>query len=416
MLERTASSSWLIVAALSTLVTCGDGDVSGGDSADANPSAPGIDAAGGGGALQARIVFPPPSATTADHIEVRGTAAADESIGGVFVGDVAASSDDGFATWRADVPLALGANDLTVDVEVDGAGRTTGVASVAVERWATEADGQRGAGGWPGRMLGVGFDRAGNRAIVSDDVVDGVFGIDAATGDRAVLSDSESTVEVGSGFEIVRPTDLAVRGDTAWVADGGVLVAIDLISGDRVALAEPGGISGVAADPDSQRVVVLAGGSLQDVDSTSGALSPIAGSGPSLDGAFRMDVDWSSDRAVALFEYSDDVIVIDLSTGARSILPNASDIEFSNPAHVAAVGDGTALVWSDQQLVRVDLDTGARALVSGPGVELRGVQAMAGSPLGVIVVEYVPDWEDAPRAPMLIAVDPADGTRVVLAR
>src|SRR5262245_48445263 len=80
--------------------------------------APACNDGGGMGDVVAPVVgltFPPPaSSTEQESIMVSGTASDPSGVAEVRVNGVLASTSDGFATWQASVPLALGRNTLTV--------------------------------------------------------------------------------------------------------------------------------------------------------------------------------------------------------------------------------------------------------------------------------------------------------------
>lgn len=65
------------------------------------------------------ITFPPArSFAVAPTVTVRGTSAPADQTRAIRVNGVAAASDDGFATWIADVPLTqYGPNRMTVERE-----------------------------------------------------------------------------------------------------------------------------------------------------------------------------------------------------------------------------------------------------------------------------------------------------------
>ncbi|MFO0751441.1 MAG: hypothetical protein U1F43_38095, partial [Myxococcota bacterium] len=171
------------------------------------------------------------------------------------------------------------------------------------------------------------------------------------------------------------------------------------------------------------------------VDGASGERAVVAssdvGSGPALTNAIAMSVDPSGTKAYVLRVYQDEVIEVTLATGARrQILAAQASPRFTDPRHIAWVGaptaadsadGGTLVVEDDTALVRVDPATGAKAVLAGDGLPdvlpIRGVYGLGGSPLGLLLVDYVPEWETPPqRAPMLFALDPVLGTRVFLAR
>jgi len=371
--------------------------------------------------VTATIVFPPSSATTAASIIVRGTAS--PSVIAVAVASVAATSDDGYRHWSADVPLALGGNLLSIDLTT-AAGKTHLGATVDIERFTSEVGLVRGSGDFPGRALGLGWDAASRRALASDDVGDGLYAIDPPTGLRTVLSNSESSDGPGSGFAIVRPTVLAARGSTAWVADPPLLIAIDLASGDRTVVPGPelGDISGVALDPaNADHLLVLTSTSLVRLDPASGNRTVVSsdsvGRDPALADAVSLAVDDQGLVAYVLRVYQDVVIAVDLATGARSqILAAGGTPRFDDPHHIVWF-EGALFVWNVDQLVRIDPATGSKTLLAGAGLPLISPYGVTASPLGLLAIDYVPEWETGPeRAPLLFAIDPVVGTRVVLAR
>ena len=83
----------------------------------------------------ASFVFPGAlSMTDAAQLTVSGRASDDVGVAGVSVNGVAATSIDGFRTWRAVVPLVTGVNVLCAEVR-DGVGRVVpDASSVSVTR------------------------------------------------------------------------------------------------------------------------------------------------------------------------------------------------------------------------------------------------------------------------------------------
>lgn len=374
------------------------------------------------------IVFPPESGTTAESIIVRGTASAAGPILGVSVAGQAATSDDDFAHWQVTVPLSLGANPMPLVVNTADGNFTGGHGGVT--RWPDLDDeaAKRGSGEWPGRALGLSWDPVNANVALSDDVGDGSYAVDPVSGDRTIVSYSESNRGPGVGYEIVQPTAIAASGASLWVADRPYLVHIDIASGDRTLL--PIGelsANGLAidprTDPSAPHLLVLSDDALIDLDPVEGTKVTISGdgvgSGPALTNAIAMTVDANGRTAYVLRVYQDAVIAIDLADGSRSDALADGTPRFDDPRFVAWV-DGALAVWNQGALYRVDLGNGSRKRLdhdAAAGVELRGVNGMAGSPFGLLAIDYVPDWEEPPeRLPMLFAVDPIVGTRVILAK
>lgn len=127
-------ASWTAILLTGSLAACGsepapdqptpdagpvtDSGTDGSDTSPLPPLAPG----------EARIVFPPgPStATQAATLHVRGVA----NSASVTVNGQPATSDDGFATWSIDLPLAAGVNPITVATDLE----TSAASTVVVQR------------------------------------------------------------------------------------------------------------------------------------------------------------------------------------------------------------------------------------------------------------------------------------------
>jgi len=69
--------------------------------------------------------------------------------------------------------------------------------------------------------------------------------------------------------------------------------------------------------------------------------------------------------------------------------------------------DGLLLVWDSSQLTAIELGTGRRRLVAGPGTLTPSVNAACFTPQGVAVVDYVPLYEPNPTTPTVVLIDPA---------
>jgi hypothetical protein len=370
-----------------------------------------------------RIVFPPAGAVSSEQIVVRGTS----TLGGaVKVNGVAATSTDGFKTFRATVSLAMG--DNTLSVTTDGGART----EVVVRRFASDGALSRG-GGDPFsifRTFGFAIDAEQANAVMCDDIYDGLVRIDLRTGDRSLASASESSNKgmVGKGYnEIDNPRGVTIdKPGHALVVDGGKLVGIDLASGDRTLLSGAGKGGGTSAklfvavgwDQAAGRAVALdyEGNALFGIDPVSGDRTVLSGagkgSGPGFDSYGPMDLDLAHGRALTTRAYVNPVIAIDLASGNRSILSGdgaGSGASLAEPyAPAVAPALGVVFVWdkSGKKLVSVDLATGARRDLAGTGAELTGVDRMA----------FGRDLLFVRANGGLLAVDPIEGNRVVVSK
>lgn len=400
----------------------GAGGVGGGGGAGGGGVSP-VDA---GVAPDLQVVFPPNCATTDAQLKVRGVTRAGLNVSAVAVGGVAATSSDGFRSWAAVVPLSTGTNTLSVDFTESGTPHS-GAAVVKIERFATEAQVIRGSGGWSGRILGATYEPVAKRLIVSDDIEDGVWQVALDTGDRQILSDSEGTM-IGTGYEISQPRAVVAYGNQSYIVDDNLLVGIDLTSGDRavplpvtfadggaaslssIALTDDGHIYGLSTALE-QLVLIDPANSTFQVIGTQGSLHNCGSA------AF----DLAHHTAYVSFRYQDRLAEVDLLSGAVSEWSTAQSGEpsLSDPEElVLDFETGAIFVWDSQRLVAVDPGTGRRQLVgSGPFGSLTAVKALAATPIGPAIVDYVPSWESAQtRDPTVVVFDPVEGTRVVLSR
>ncbi len=374
-----------------------------------------------------RVQFPPPGcATTEAHLLVHGVTRAGLGVTHVRVAQLEATSSDAFRTWQVDVPLATGANALPVEFVTATSGATA-VTTLTVQRFASEDAMLRGSGQWAGRILGLAWDEAGQRVILADDVEDGVWGVEATTGDRAILSDSEGTT-VGTGFEITQPRSGIVRGQHAYVIDDKVVVDIDLTTGNRAALmTAPDSLNDFALGPNRAEAVA---GSLNlqaivAVDLSTGAFRTLSsasvGQGPGPGSVGPLGVSAAHANGYFGLRYQDRLLAVDLSTGNRRVFSEATGGEpaFSDPEFIVVDDESDqAFVFDSKRIVAVDLSTGRRSLFGrGPLAWAVAVRSMAMTPYGLAVVDYVPSWETGPqREPTLFVADPLTGTRVLLSR
>jgi hypothetical protein len=380
------------------------------------------------------IVFPPPGAVPTDTIVVRGTSAL-PGVAVVRVNGVAATSSDGFATFRAVVPLALGDNLISVTAESKSAAPLAR-ADVSVSRFADDASIHRG-GGDPFsifRLFGFAIDATQANAIVCDDIFDGLVRIELATGNRALASASESSAKgmVGKGYnDISQPRDVTLdRPGHALLIDGGTLVGIDLASGDRALLSGPGIGSGpvamlfggLAYDGTGHRAVALdyQGNALFAVDPASGARSVLAsatvGTGQGFNGFGGVELDLPHGRVLTTVAYFNPIVAIDLQTGNRSVLSGdkaGAGPAMQEPTSLAvAPAAGVVFAWDRvaKRIMAVDLASGNRRLLAdattGVGASLAAIESLA----------FGSELLFANGGGALLAIDPVEGHRVVVSK
>ncbi|UJR83377.1 hypothetical protein [Sandaracinus amylolyticus] len=351
-----------------------------------------------------RIVFPPSGATSADHITIRGTA---QHVDHVRVAGVDAESDDGFATWHLEVPLALGSQTIIADA--DGAR-----AEVVLDRAASDADVARGEGPRNLRIFGLAMSDDARSAYLCDDIDDGVITIDVATGTRVLATGGESGRTIG--YELVQATAITLdpTAHRALLVDDGALVSADLDTREqRIVSPAQGDLAAIVQAGD--RVIALDAehDAIVEIDPATGDHTTLtdetSGSGPSMRVAFRMDVDLATRRAYTTLQYQNDVLEIDLATGARRVL-SGSGAPMTEPVALAVAPDrGELFVWTGERtIVAIDLATGTRRALGGNGFALQRIQALVMRE-GVL-------WAYERGANALLAIDPETGDRVVLSR
>ncbi|MFI5402081.1 MAG: hypothetical protein ACHQ1G_04020, partial [Planctomycetota bacterium] len=316
---------------------------------------------GGGGGAEDRlpptgqIVFPPRGSLTESlSIEVTGTASDDKAVASVNVGFVAAATDDGFLTWRADVPLASGVNVLAA-LATDGAGNLASLASASVTR----------TGIIPAGPVSVALAPDG-RALVLDVTLRVLFLVDLATGERE---------PVPAGLAPEAPSGLAVDGARAIVCDVAerALVALDLFTGQWTVLSDD--LTGAGAPLERpQAVALLPAGRVAVADAIASA-----------------------------------VVVVDLATGDRTTL---APLTFPPVAVAFDAANGRILALGSNALVAVDPGTGGVTIVAslgkGGGPLLQGANAVSCD--AATGVAYVTDGVLA----AVLAVDPVSGDRTVV--
>jgi DNA-binding beta-propeller fold protein YncE len=391
-------------------------------------------ACGGGGGAPSSPGGPPPPPpavsvtfphvggfTDADSIVVRGTASSSIALQGVEVGGVAATSADGFSTWQAVVPLALGENLLAAQA-TDALGGQNATSTVTVRRelgiptspmavavdpvssavyvadyaaeviWRIDEAPGGGAPGSIARVSGGGvgsgpalhspvtlaLDPVGKRLFVAQNALEDVVAVDLATGDRSVVSSASVGSGPSAGFAPALAYDAS--SDTLYAAavSTAAVVAIAVSTGQRTLLSGGGAGSGpafatvvsLAHDPVANRLVVGSTGggetALVGVDPATGARTVLTGagvgSGPVLFGAFDVAVDASAGVCYSTQNaYPGQLVATDLATGVRGAVALLAPSPLLAATGVALDEPGGRLIVADAQsagVAGVDLATG----------------------------------------------------------
>ena len=414
------------------------------------------------------LTFPPPvSSTDAESITVRGTASDPSGVAEVRVNGVLASTSDGFATWQADVPLALGMNTLTVAASDARGNSDTRAAeariesqafllwpqAIAVDPWSPLAfvlddrdsiksvdltsgirslvsDRRRGSGPSLKDCQGIAID--GNRALLvstlnyAGTLITSVIAVDLVSGDRTILSDDSHGI--GPSFDYLQA--ITVDGDRALVTSyvpnaTGAVVAVDLVSGDRTVLSDPTLGSGPALRTpggivvDGSRALVLDStlDAVVAVDLASGDRTIVSdastGTGPLWSSYYRQGITLDGGRVLIVDTGQEAVLAVDLLSGDRTFLVHPPGGELNSyPLSIALdVTAGTrALVAHARQraVVGVDLSSGERTFVSPP------TSVGTGPTIGPSVIALEEDLALVTDSFTLFAVDLASGARRIV--
>lgn len=396
------------------------------------------------------IVFPPEnSMTESDFILVRGTATDLSTVSSLSIvatsGTVVATSDDGFATWEALVPLDEGGNTLTVSV-MDGLGNFNDTANEVRLLLDDEL------GLFPNDLTELSFvqtlvvDVANNRLLLSAGNTPVIHEVNLATGERRPFSDSET--ENSDGATITIPNSILIRGSSAIVLDTGsdMMYSVNLESGERSLISDNDVSFGVPEfssprdmiiDPsNSNQVWVLDGDQFFSVNLSSGLKVTISTTG--------VDLATGSFGSLTYDELSDTVFIINRSdSGGESKgvyelnlsnneieaystnITHPSQVQFNTPNYNITSHSGTnALFIGDvleQRIVKVNLISLEREIFSGDSS-----LNVIGFPQGIYPVEgreYIlvpnsvenPDVEDGIFS-SIHAIDVINGNRVIVTK
>lgn len=381
------------------------------------------------------ILFPPPSATSDSKIIVRGKTATQFNVSSLSVNGVSATSSDNFKTWRAEVPLNVGTNLLQVSALQNGQSLSQ-LASVNVERFSSENSIKRGTGEWPGRSLGLSYEASKNRMIMGDDLLDGAYEVDVTTGNRKILSSSE-TPRLGSGYESVQPNQMVSQDNKAYLYDNvgnGVIFSIDLTNGNQAIIHQPSaGITSLCFSADKKSIFTFGGGSgsevLTKLDLATLSATTISsksiGTGTDMRNGSQITCSATRNKIYLSIYYSDTIVAIDSLTGVRSTFSQAtgSEPKLTGSALEAHDESGKVFTLESGKLIAMDMNTGRRNLMptNGPLSSLTSYHAFGMSPWGPLLVDYFDDYypsnsSGSRRTPTIFVIDPIEGTRVILSR
>jgi hypothetical protein len=363
---------------LTTLCACGG---SGGGSS--NTSTP--DDTAPVAAPDATIIFPPPDVLTdADTLQVTGTASGDAGVSSVTVSGIAANSSDGFASWRAQIPLSFGQNTITVATAGGNGNSDSTAAQIDISRQRLLND-----------VRAFDFDPATGAAYIIDDGNE-IFQTDINDTDRSLLSSSER----GSGPDFFNIVSLAldISGNQLLVLDSSLraVFQVDLDTGDR----------GILSD---------------DSDSTNGDIA--VGSGPGFLGASHILLDAVNSRLLITDVSLDALFSVDLDNGNRSVISDDADSTnggvavgtgpaFNNPSGMAIDSAGSNAFVMDRSanaIYQVDLANGNRVIIAsnslGDGNSFTQPRDLVRDPVSGTLYVY---------SNGLLQVDPASGDRITI--
>lgn len=366
------------------------------------------------------VDFPPQrSLTDAIRTTIVGHTEASSGVSNVNIGGRAASSSDGFRTFRAEVDLVPGLNRIAVQTTGTGpSGNFVTPEAFVVEIQRDEVV-----------LLSprdVALDDQNGRLFITDASLAQLVTVEVASGARRKISGQGQ----GSGRAFVEPWGLALdlAGNRALVIDRSseVLFAVDLSSGDRTAISDEtsSGVAledpvGVALDAGRNRALVVDAGldAVVAIDLTSGARTVLSddtlGQGPPMAAPRAIRFDAPNNRAYVADSSASALYIIDLATGDRTVSTGTGPffvepwgVELDLAANRVLVGDS-----GQKSVFAIDVTSGARTvvadLVTGSG-DLSDARSLVRTRAGTLYV--LDSIQDA-----VLELDPTTGNRTKLA-
>lgn len=442
------------LAACFMLSSCGGGG--GGGSSSTGASAKSLSSASSTSSSSSTVSGTPPianltfpsihSQTENAKIIVRGTASDDSGkIKSVRLNDINAITQDGFATWEAEIPLKWGLNEIIISTQDQEGNINPKALSFSVKRAQLLKSIQT-----------ITPDIAHNRALVLDKNLQAVFAVNLDTGERSPFS---TNTHPNSDTPLEQPVCMTI--DTAnnrlLVIDMGFnsrsIVSIDLTTGSRTNLVKFGNLllapENVVFDKNKNRLLIgdsqaiiaydfssqefknIPAYTIKNIPQSLYYFSNLAGlvMDDSHNRAFAIDthrlleidletnflkivsdintpdsVDWGTPKELALDTINNRVLVastahsknkgailsIDINTGQRSYLSNKTIPNESLPLtlnyHLAIIPGKNQLLVSDaynQSIVSINTDNGARSAFSDNSLPDRSSDTQFNAPLSL---------------------------------
>jgi sugar lactone lactonase YvrE len=357
------------------------------------------------------ISFPPEKSMTEGYsIIVRGSATDAGGIRSVTVNGVEAISDDGFATWTAEVTsLSAGPNTLiatVTDMQSDTSAKSVQLLSAPLadkiahltfdsitNRFFVIENNKlvsvSGANGLTRRIDSVDsvnaldsvsamqFDAANNRMIVLDDQDDlsTIKEVNLVTGARSIFSQDSIAEPEGTLSNLLYDLALDATNNKLYIADGNKgLVEMDLTTGNR-SLLSSSKYRGLVYDAANTRLIATTHSSVVAINTMTGVSTILANNGIAsatsnitLSGIYGIAYDSANNRVFVSALNNDQVIKIDLTDGSRQLLSDSTrgggDIEFSSPLYMEYDAINERVLVADSYLIGVDANTGERSKIN----------------------------------------------------
>ncbi|GAB1257291.1 hypothetical protein NBRC116494_17930 [Aurantivibrio plasticivorans] len=280
-------------------------------------------------APQVSIKFPPTdSMTEGDSVMIRGIASDDSPITSIIVNGIEANTTNGYESWLATVPIAPGRNEIIVEAYDNASNSKMDAARVVIE----------GRDSLLYNPTEISIDTVNQVAYMADTVLKKIFKLDIRANTLSVFYDYSNVVE-GSGNLVKDVTDLVVdvERDRLLIVQSGyedAIFSIDFSTGDQSILSSndipdvnpplftiP---SGMAVDSENGRLLVLDQSRIIAVDLVSGERALLSANARPTEEApnnfpTQIAVDRIGNRALVSHWSADEIVEIDLNTGAKSI-------------------------------------------------------------------------------------------------